>query len=384
MKKALVVGGGNGIGLAVVHELLAQGYDMVSVVDRDGSHLPETEKVSFTKFDLRSRDFSVFDAYEDINALYITAGFGRLAFFEELKEAEIINNLRVNAEAVIRILHRFYHKLLAGEPFYCGVMGSIVGIVNSPLFSAYSASKAAICSCMDALNTELAYHGSENRILNASPGNIKGTCFDGAAQTDLSAVQAFAAEFIRRSENRELLYIPSYDEVYADVIRRSREDVQAFGLSSIEYKQKSGRLDTPTKPQLKVGYLSGTFDLFHVGHLNLLKRAKQYCDYLVVGVHADASHKGKKVYIPLEERKAIVESISYVDQVIDSCKEDVDVYKNGIVKYDFLFVGSDYEGTPRFKSYEEYFSDKGVKIVYFPYTQGRSSTQLREEIANDK
>jgi len=165
------------------------------------------------------------------------------------------------------------------------------------------------------------------------------------------------------------------------VIRRSREDVQAFGLSSIEYKQKSGRLDTPTKPQLKIGYLSGTFDLFHIGHLNLLKRAKQYCDYLVVGVHADASHKGKTTYIPFEERKAIVESISYVDQVITSCKEDVDVYKKDIIKYDFLFVGSDYKGTERFNSYEEYFADKGVQIVYFPYTKGTSSTQLREAIA---
>ncbi len=384
MKKALVVGGGNGIGLAVVHELLAQNYEQVCVIDRDGSNLPETEKVTFEQFDLRSRDFSIFDAYQDADALYITAGFGRLAFFEELKEAEISSNLRVNAEAVIRILHRFYHKLMGKETFYCAVMGSIVGIINSPLFSVYSASKAAVCSCIDALNTELAYHGSENRILNASPGNIKGTRFDGAAQTDLSAVQAFAAEFVQRSENRELLYIPSYDEVYADVIRRSREDVQAFGLSSIEYKQKSGRLDTPTKPQLKVGYLSGTFDLFHVGHLNLLKRAKQYCDYLVVGVHADASHKGKTTYIPFEERKAIVESISYVDQVITSCKEDVDVYKKDIVKYDFLFVGSDYKGTERFNSYEAYFADKGVQIVYFPYTQGTSSTQLREAIANDK
>lgn len=380
MKKALVVGGGNGIGLAVVHELLAQNYDVVCVIDRDGSNLPKTEKVGFEQFDLRNRDFSIFDSYQDIDALYITAGYGRLAFFEELHEEEIIGNLRVNAEAIIRILHRFYGKLSGKEAFCCGVMGSIAGLVNSPLFSVYSASKAAVCSCIDALNAELAHHGSENRILNASPGNIKGTRFEGAARTDLSAVQEFAAEFVKRTMNRELLYIPAYDEVYADVIRRSHEDAQTFGLSSIAYKQNSGRLDTPTKPQLKIGYLSGTFDLFHIGHLNLLKRAKQYCDYLVVGVHADASHKGKTTFIPFDERKAIVESISYVDQVITSCKEDVDVYKKDIIKYDFLFVGSDYKGTERFNSYEAYFADKGVQIVYFPYTQGTSSTQLREAL----
>lgn len=129
----------------------------------------------------------------------------------------------------------------------------------------------------------------------------------------------------------------------------------------------------------KVGYLSGTFDLFHIGHLNLIRRAKEYCDYLIVGVHKDASHKGKETFINFEERKAIVGAIKYVDEVIESEREDSDVWAHH--KYDMLFVGSDYKGTERFNRYEEYFADKGVEIVYFPYTQGTSSTKLREALS---
>jgi len=118
--------------------------------------------------------------------------------------------------------------------------------------------------------------------------------------------------------------------------------------------------------------------LFHVGHLNLLKRAKQQCDYLIVGVHGSGAWKGKETFIPLEERKAIVAACKYVDKVVDSCPEDSDAWD--LWHYDRLFVGSDYKGTERFNRYEEYFKDKGVEIVYFPYTQSTSSTQIRKTV----
>lgn len=131
---------------------------------------------------------------------------------------------------------------------------------------------------------------------------------------------------------------------------------------------------------IKIGYLSGTFDLFHIGHLNLLERAKKYCDYLVVGINKDASHKGKTTFIPFDERKRIVSAIGIVDKVIDAFPEDSIAWE--YIKYDYLFVGSDYKGSERFNKYEEFFKDKGVEIVYFPYTQGTSSTELRKALDN--
>ena len=128
-----------------------------------------------------------------------------------------------------------------------------------------------------------------------------------------------------------------------------------------------------------MGFLSGTFDLFHIGHLNLLRRAKQYCDYLIVGVHPPTSkHKNKPTFIPLEERMAIVGSIKYVDKVVETLDEDDEMYK--LYPYDYLFVGSDYKGTERFNRYERELTPLGVKIIYFPYTQGTSSTQLRDAL----
>ena len=122
----------------------------------------------------------------------------------------------------------------------------------------------------------------------------------------------------------------------------------------------------------------GTFDLFHIGHLNLLRRAKEQCDYLGVGVHQSGAGKGKETFIPFEERLEIVANCQYVDKAVQSFTEDSDAYD--AFHYDKLFVGSDYKGTERFMRYEEYFKDKGVQIVYFPYTQGTSSTQLREKL----
>ena len=124
-----------------------------------------------------------------------------------------------------------------------------------------------------------------------------------------------------------------------------------------------------------IGYTTGVFDMFHVGHLNLIRRAKKQCDYLIVGVHKSGSWKGKETFIPFEERMEIIGACKYVDRVVESFVEDSDAWE--AYHYDRLFVGSDYKGSERFNRYEEFFRDKGVKIVYFPYTQTTSSTQIR-------
>lgn len=374
MKKALVVGGANGIGLALTQELL-QTCDTVYVADRCEPQL-DNDRIVYLPVNLINNDLSFLSQCDDINDLYCTAGFGRISLWQEMKAKEVDNQFQVNTVATIKILQHFAPRLMGSEPFHCAIMGSIAGWISSPMFALYSATKAALCRYVESVNIELERGGSPNRILNVSPGSLKGTRFNGG-ENNLSLVKPLAQEIIARSQRQETLFIPDL-EVYGNVLRRYKEDPHKFGVESYDYKLACGRIRS--HPQLKIGYLSGTFDLFHIGHLNMLRRAKQYCDYLVVGVHRDASHKGKTCAISLDERMEIVRCCRYVDEVILSEPEDVDVYKKGIVEYDYLFVGSDYKGSERFNRYEAYFADKPTQIIYFPYTQGTSSTALRDFI----
>lgn len=133
------------------------------------------------------------------------------------------------------------------------------------------------------------------------------------------------------------------------------------------------------KKKYKIGYTTGVFDLFHIGHLNILRRAKEMCDYLIVGVTTDElcfERKNKKPIICFEDRKEIVESIKYVDKVV----AQVDMNKIDAVKrYDanVVFVGSDWKGTKAWIQYEKEFSDIDVDVVYLSHTDGISSTSLR-------
>ena len=130
-----------------------------------------------------------------------------------------------------------------------------------------------------------------------------------------------------------------------------------------------------------IGYTAGVYDLFHIGHLNLLKNAKGLCDKLIVGVTVDelVQYKGKKAMIPYEDRAEIVRSIKYVDAVVP--QQDMD--KLAMCKKlgaTIMFVGDDWYGTDKWKTYEEEAKENGIKIVYFPYTKGVSSTKIREAL----
>ena len=130
-----------------------------------------------------------------------------------------------------------------------------------------------------------------------------------------------------------------------------------------------------------VGYTTGVFDLFHIGHLTLLKNAKSMCDRLMVGVTTDAlvQYKNKKAVIPFQERLEIVRNIKCVDAAI--AQPDLDKFAAWEkLKFDVLFVGDDWFKDPKWKSLEDNFSDVGVKVVYFPYTKGTSSTLLNETL----
>lgn len=128
-----------------------------------------------------------------------------------------------------------------------------------------------------------------------------------------------------------------------------------------------------------IGYTTGVFDLFHIGHLNLLKNAKGMCDKLIVGVTTDelVSYKNKKAVIPFEERLEIVRSIKYVDAAIpQENMNKFEAWKK--LKFDVMFVGDDWFNTPKWQEFEKQFKEVGVRIVYFPYTKGTSSTLINE------
>lgn len=130
-----------------------------------------------------------------------------------------------------------------------------------------------------------------------------------------------------------------------------------------------------------IGYTTGVFDLFHVGHLNMLKNAKAMCDKLIVGVTTDelVSYKHKRAVIPFEERIEIVRNIKYVDAVVP--QDTMDKFKMwNKLKFDVMFVGDDWHNTDKWNAYEKQFSAVGVKIVYFPYYKGTSSTLINETL----
>jgi len=131
-----------------------------------------------------------------------------------------------------------------------------------------------------------------------------------------------------------------------------------------------------------VGYAAGAFDLFHVGHLNILRQAKSRCDLLVAGVVSDEvclETKGRLPVVPLAERLEIVSHIGYVDRAVaETSRDRLDIWKE--VRFDVFFKGDDWRGTPKGIRIEEEFAKVGVEVVYFPYTVHTSSTQLRRTI----
>lgn len=379
MKKAVIIGGSNGIGLAISKILIERGY-YLEICDRTSPEegIIPNEHFNHNYCDLLEFDEELFSSLADddnVDLLMITAGIGRVADFQAHHIAEIDHMLIIDTVSTIKIFRIFYDRILSKDTFYSGVIGSISGWLSSPAAAVYSAAKAGVVRFVESVNIELEVAGTDNRILDVSPASFKGSRFYGG-KNDLSITQPLATEIVKHLFARETLFIPQFDEIFRSVLERYHDNPHEYGLHSYRYKKESDRMDNRKK--VKIGYLSGTFDLFHVGHLNLLRRAKSQCDYLIVGVHDSGAWKGKETFIPLEERKAMVASCKYVDKVVDSCREDSDAWD--LWHYDRLFVGSDYKGTERFRKYEEYFKDKEVEIIYFPYTKGTSSTQIRNAI----
>ncbi len=131
-----------------------------------------------------------------------------------------------------------------------------------------------------------------------------------------------------------------------------------------------------------IGFTAGTFDMFHIGHLNLLRNARSRCDYLIVGVNSDRlveEYKHKRAVVPLEERMEIVGALRCVDEVmkVDSLDKAVSWKKK---HYNLLFIGDDWKGNERWKRTESEMQQYGVTVVYLPHTEGTNSTLLREKL----
>lgn len=134
----------------------------------------------------------------------------------------------------------------------------------------------------------------------------------------------------------------------------------------------------------KIGYLAGVFDLFHVGHLNLIKRAKENCDYLIVGALTDElviKFKKNPPYIPFEERKQVLEAVRYVDEVVPVTVESHEKMKAwNLYHFDCLFSGDDYSGNPYWIQDQKSLQQVGSNIEFFPYTKSTSSTMIKAAI----
>ena len=238
-KRILIVGGANGIGLsmAMVFNQRTE-TEKIYIVDKaplDADY--QSDKIESFQFDLTTDDYSLFDRFNDIDTLIITAGFGRLALFKDVPEEMIQTYFSVNTIPVIRIIKRFYDKLLSAGTFHCCVMVSIAGYMSSPFFSLYGATKAALRIFIESVNVELEKAGTPNRILNVSPGSIRGTSFN-QGKTDLTLTRTLAEEIIQHLEQGDDLFIPQYEEVFKEVLRRAYEDFRKEGLHSYEYKEQ--------------------------------------------------------------------------------------------------------------------------------------------------
>ena len=236
------MGGANGIGLSIATELAKRNtVEKVYIVDKASLQADfNNPKFDVYQFDLTNEDYSFFDRFEDVDALMITAGFGKLSLFKNVSENYIVNSFNVNTIPVLRLVHKLYGKLEAQDDFYCGVMVSIAGFMSSPFFAVYGATKAALKIFIESVNVELKKGGSNNRILNVSPGSLKGTSFS-SGKTDLNITAPLANSIIECMEAKDDLFIPQYEDVFKDVLERYHTDFRAEGEHSYEYKLNTGR-----------------------------------------------------------------------------------------------------------------------------------------------
>ena len=187
----------------------------------------------------------------------------------------------------------------------------------------------------------------------------------------------------RYKDNREFNGVIFEDPDWPGIPLLARNDINDRLLLDIKDKIFSY---VKERKKTIVGYTTGVYDLFHIGHLNVLRESKKFCDKLIVGVTSDElcfSRKGKFPIIPLNERVEIIRSLSIVDEVVPQTNMDK-FHAWNKYKFDRMFVGDDWKGTPLWDELDLKFKRVGVEIFYFPYTESTSSSILREKILSIK
>lgn len=331
MRKGIVVGGSSGIGLAIAKKLMDKGYRII-IIDKcepEKKLMGEYHNYEYRYTDLLNFNHGLFADLaknNEIELLMITAGFGRAAAFEYVHPIEIEQLMQVNATAGLKIISYFYERLKSEDTFYCGEITSIAGLMSSPLFAVYAASKAAVCRFIESVNIELEVAGSNNRILNVSPASIPGTKFNGGLN-EPSQVENLANDIVGKLLKKEELFIPKYEETFKAVLDRYHKDAHEYGIHSYYYKMQSGRVYNERR--VKVGYLNP--EEYNMELLKAVKKAKQKCDFLIVGIPNDINKA-------IDEQDAmyreLLESNQYVDRMIASSDNlaedlkllDIDIY----------------------------------------------------------
>lgn len=326
MKKAVIVGGSNGAGLAITKALIDRGFYAV-VLDRVAPQQGVLDGAEFSYRHIDLLDLN-YDALEElasdpeVSFLMITAGFGRVADFEYFHPIEISNMITVNATATICILKTFYSRIKSSEDFYCGVMGSISGWMSSPMAAVYAASKAAICRFMESVNVEIEYSGSSNRITDISPASFKGSRFNGG-ENNIDLLADLARDIVSHIFARDCLYIPQYEELLKGVLERYHSDPHGYGLYSYEYKRNSGRIENTTRMKIAYVHIPGrTVDRELINKLAIMKRK---CSYLCVGIGA-SEVGGEDRDAALSDMRDALKDYRFIDRIVcnpGSCDQEM-------------------------------------------------------------
>lgn len=359
-----ILGSNSFIGQTVI-EILTSADEKHEIIkfSRSESNLNITKDFDFEKF---------IDTLEsaELDVIINCVGIGRIMDFGNTKRADLESDFVVNAEFPAQVffnINRFRSLKFALN------FSSVSADLPSPLFASYSASKAYISKVIETINAENFIAKNDVIITDAHLFNFKSSRnFSGgnneSTADDISRVKkAIDAMFERKA-----VY---YEAAFTDVLKKKVESPQEFITKSFGDKFDRMKLFSSKS---KVGYLTGSFDAMHFGHINLIRRASKMCDKLIIGIHESGERKNVDFLHSLSERIENLKSLRFVTDVVITSGEDDKDWE--LVKYDTLFVGSDYQGTQRFKKYEITLKGKS-NIVYLPRTEGVSSTQIRKKIS---